>query len=519
MPGGLFLGVTTKISRLQWARHQGRWFGKWHVYLGIIAGFIVSIVGVTGSILVFENEIDRALNPKLFTVLAQQHKMSFAEIIPVVRRNYPGLQIDYIYNEHDSPVAAYRISTFKTKTETFINPYTGTICGKRIQESSFIHVVTEIHRTLLVPVAGRYIVGISSLILFILTITGLRMWVPKKWKQLKSVLTVNFKAGFKRQNYDWHNVLGFYSSPVVLLLSLTGFCFTFSMIVIPMLFVLSGKSPQGVGKLLGAKSAYTAGVTPLPLQNVLVIGEATMPGSRIAGLSLPNSPMGNYRMDMLSKGLPKSGKREMLIVDQYTGKILLNSRTDFPNIGNAYLSWLGPVHFGSFGGLPTKILAVIGGLMPLALFITGFVIWYPRWKKQKKIAAKRLSEEEIEAATEAHVAEHDRLSSWQYSTLNLRKGFRYALWFILFAALAGALYGLFSGVIVQPAVFAVAFTCVLVVIHFVLALLCILFNMLFLAPFKKGSRMLIRYFSLSLSFLVVFLFFYWLLVNTGMKIF
>ena len=506
------------MSRLQWARHQGRWFGKWHVYLGIIAGFIVSIVGITGSMLVFEDEIDRALNPKLFSVLAQKHKMSFAEVLPLVKQQHPDLKIDYIYNPEDSPTAAYRISTYKTGTETFINPYTAEISGKRIHESSLMRVINNIHRTLLIPVAGRYIVGISALILFVLTITGLRLWIPKKWKQIKSVLTVNFKAGFKRQNYDWHNVLGFYSSPVVLLLSLTGFCFTFAVVVVPLLFVLSGKSPQGVAKLLGAKSVYTAGAKPLPPDSILYTAEKAMPGSRIAGMALPNSPLGNYRLDIVSKGLPRSGKREMLIIDQYTGKLLLNSRADFPNIGNAYLSWLGPIHFGSFGGLPTKILAVIGGLMPLALFITGFIIWYPRWKKQKKIVAQKRSQEEIEAAIEVHMAEHDQLTAWQYFTLNARKGFRYALWFVLFAALSGALYGLFSGVIIQPAVFAVAFATILVVLHFLVALLCFLVHLLLL-PLKRGSRMLIRYFYLSLSFLLVFLFFYWLLVNTGMKIF
>ena len=65
--------MASKTKRaLEWAKHQKRWFGKWHTYVGIIAGGILAFVGLTGSILVFQDEIDRALNKELFDVIAQQ---------------------------------------------------------------------------------------------------------------------------------------------------------------------------------------------------------------------------------------------------------------------------------------------------------------------------------------------------------------------------------------------------------------------------------------------------------------
>ena len=76
-------------KKLNWAKHQKRWFGKWHLYLGIIAGAIVAFVGVTGSILVFQDEIDRALNPNLFEVIAQKQKMPIEDIVPLIKKNYP----------------------------------------------------------------------------------------------------------------------------------------------------------------------------------------------------------------------------------------------------------------------------------------------------------------------------------------------------------------------------------------------------------------------------------------------
>jgi uncharacterized iron-regulated membrane protein len=524
-------------NRTPWGKHQKRWFGKWHLYLGIIAGLIVAVVGITGSILVFRDEIDSALNPSLFHALKAQRRLPLQEVMPLVERRYPQLQYHYIYAPDKSPTSTYQLYNYKTGEQYFINPYTGETCGKRLFESGFVETVTDIHRTLLIPVAGRYIVGLSSLVLLILTITGLRLWIPGKWQHLKAVLTVNFKAGAKRQNYDWHNVVGFYTAPVVSLLSLTGFCITFSILVIPLLFTLSGKPPQGAAQLLGAKSVYTPHAQRLPLRSVVAIAAREMPGSTVAGVALPADSTGNFRLDMKTAGLPRTGKREMLIVDQYSGKILLNSRRDFPGVANAYLSWLSPIHFGDFGGLPTQVLAIIGGLAPAVLFVTGFIIWYPRWKKQRNkkqpvvAAAGVFTGEYLQEAEEDStllLRKHRQQTAapvtaaqpvWHYFGYSLKKGLIYGGWCIVTGAVMGALYGVVSGIVVQPAVFTIAFCCTLVVANYLVALPCFLFHLLFLVPFKKGSRRLIRYFALSSGMLVVFVAAYCLLLNTGMKIF
>ncbi|WP_316824823.1 PepSY-associated TM helix domain-containing protein [Pedobacter miscanthi] len=518
-----------QAKSLNWAKHQKRWFGKWHLYVGIIAGAIVAFVGLTGSILVFQDDIDRALNPNLFEVIAQKQKLPVEDIVPLIKKNYPKIKIDYLLlNDVKNPNEAYSITNLKTNEQTFINPYNGKITGKRIYTSSFIRVVTELHRTLLIPVAGRYICGLASLCLLILTISGLRLWIPKKWKQLKTVLTVRFSGSFKRQNYDWHNSLGFYSSPFVAILSLTGFSITFSTLVIPLLFLLSGKSPQGVAKLLGAKSAWHAQANPLPLKDIVAAVKEKMPDGYIGGIAFPADKMGTYRLDVVSGNLPKVGKREMLVVDQYTGKTLLNSRKDFPNVGNAYLSWLTPIHYGSFGGRPTQVIAIIAGLMPFALFITGFIIWWPRYKKQKKGKKHKTKESKLDEQAQSPTLVKDGKAEvikaplpklGRYFLINFKSGFKYAAIILAISSIMGALYGLPSGIVIQPAIFVVAFSCVMVCLNFICALLSEIFNILFLVPFRKGSHKVTRYFALSAAFFICYLTVYIVLLNTGLEVF
>ncbi|MGY0035679.1 PepSY domain-containing protein [Pedobacter sp. NJ-S-72] len=283
----------------------------------------------------------------------------------------------------------------------------------------------------------------------------------------------------------------------------------------PLLFIFSGKNPAGLQQVFGAKSAYTKNIQPLPLKQIIERVVNQMPDAKIGGVALPDGKFGSYRFDMISGNLPKEGRREMLTVDQYTGKILLNSRKDFPNVGNAYLSWLTPIHYGSFGGLPTQILALIGGLIPLTLFITGFIIWWPRFKKRK---LKREKRKDIVLEKPVKLIKI-KLSLWQNFKNNLCSGFKYAAISWPLMVLSGVLYGLISGIVLQPAVFIIAFTCVLVSLNFTCAFLAEIFNVLFLLPFKKGSSGITRYFSISLSFFIVFMIGYILVLNTGLNVF
>ena len=508
--------MLSKISnwKLNWARHQKRWFAKWHLYLGIIAGAIVSIVGITGSILVFQDEIDAALNPKLYKVLEQQHKISVPEIIPIVQQKHPGLKINYIEaQDDDSPNAAYRAYSFATDEQVFINPYNGELSGKRLNSGGFISIVMNIHRTLLIPVIGRYIVALASLCLIILTISGLRMWLPQKWKYLKQSLTINFKAGFKRKNYDWHNVLGIYSAPIIVLIAATGIGITLYVFLLPVFYGLDGKRPMDTEKLFLSKSVYVKNAQPLPPAQIASLAVQEIKGATLHGISMPSDSTGCYNLYMqVSNKNPRPHKVELLVYDQYSGKLLLDSRKDVPVAAKAFMNWLIPIHYGAFGGMPTRILALLSGLIPAALFITGFIIWWPRYKRRKKVAHEHpLKKIFNEAAT--------KNSLWSYFLLNAKNGFRYALWIVLIAAVFGALYGLISGVIIPMAVFSVCYIAILVLLNFIVAIPVFTINLVVFTPFKKGSRLVVRYFALSLSFFIVFFIFYQLLMNTGLKIF
>ncbi|UHG92009.1 PepSY-associated TM helix domain-containing protein [Spirosoma oryzicola] len=382
-------------KKKNWASHQKTWYGKWHVWLGLIAGTIILIVSLTGTILVYRDEIDQALNPKLFKAPAQGQKLSFGQITEQLKRDHPDWKPEFLFraegdNHENLPYRAH-LEGKEPEREIFVNPYTGAVTGSRIHDSAFIDIVLEIHRTLLIPVVGRYVVGISALILVILTISGLRLWIPRQWKYLQSRLVIKRNASLSRQNYDLHQVLGLYSSPMVLLIALTGVVITFLTIIAPVMFLVSFEKPKSLAQILNNKSVYVKGAKPISIDSAVAIAQrAFPPKSEIRGVVFPDGVKGAYAVYGQGPYVTKTGDNNFLYVDQYSGKINFNTAVDLPNTGKMYLNWVTPIHYGTFGGSVTRVVAFIASLIPSILFITGLVIWWPRWKgKAKKKLRKR----------------------------------------------------------------------------------------------------------------------------------
>ncbi|MGF1636228.1 MAG: PepSY-associated TM helix domain-containing protein [Cyclobacteriaceae bacterium] len=365
-------------------RHQKRWYGQWHTWMGIFAGSILFIVSFTGALLVFEDELDMWFYPQLFDFEENNELMPLHEVFHKVRADHPQIDLFTIY--HWQTLNNAYIMNFEKNHEYYqaiVNPFTGKVTGTRIYQKTIMGFIKHLHRTLLIPEIGRYIVGIASLFMVILMITGLRLWIPRHWKMLKERLTVRRGASFKRQNYDLHNTLGFYFSPFITLISITGVAITFSNLVILTLFIVNFQSPQSIGDILGKQSTYQTNLAGIPIEKILFRAQADMPHAEIRGFQIPRDSVGAYTVNFVAESEAKTGDHSFATYDQYTGDKLLNTETDFANTGKIPLNWLTTVHYGSFGGMSTRIIALLASLVAPMLFVSGFIIWYSRWKKRK----------------------------------------------------------------------------------------------------------------------------------------
>lgn len=86
-----------------------------------------------------------------------------------------------------------------------------------------------LHRWLLDPTkaVGKLVVGICTVFFIVILLSGLFIWLPKKWSKVKNNLQVKYKAGFARKVLDLHRVWGIYCMLMLLLLCFTGLMWSF----------------------------------------------------------------------------------------------------------------------------------------------------------------------------------------------------------------------------------------------------------------------------------------------------
>ncbi len=245
--------------------------------------------------------------------------------------------------------------------------------GDRQRETAFFSRVLDLHYALLSGDIGMIIVGIAALLLFILSMTGIVLWPG--WKKLISGFKIKWKAHPKRLNYDLHKVAGIVTAVFLAIIALTGFCWNFYDQSYPVIYAatLTPKPPE-VKSTVGSK-------LPLSLSAALRQSELALPGATTTFITLPTTPDAVFEF---YKQVPQDSEafNSYVKVDQYSGKVLDMQDSRVAKLGDRVLNSFTPLHYGTFWGLPTRILYVFVGLAPTLLMITGFVMW--RYRKSMK---------------------------------------------------------------------------------------------------------------------------------------
>ena len=105
--------------------------------------------------------------------------------------------------------------------------------------------------------------------------------------------------------------------------------------------------------------------------------DAALPGAKTTYISFPTTPESVF---MVGKQFPEEKEvwRSRVYLDRYTGEVLQVRNSRLLSLGDQVVDFFNPLHYGTFGGLPTRVLYVFVGLAPTILMITGFVMWQYR---------------------------------------------------------------------------------------------------------------------------------------------
>jgi uncharacterized iron-regulated membrane protein len=194
-----------------------------HLWSGIGIGLYVLLVSVTGSVLVYRNELYRAATQDPIIVAESGPRLNDEQLKAAVTRAYPGYSVLSIGRRQnpDQAVSIALKGRGRLKNRLF-NPYTGADLGDSVPLGILmVSRLLKLHDDLLGGTTGRSINGIGALLIAALAFTGIVVWWPgiRTWRRS---LTVPRNAGWQRFIWGLHGMLGFWTFGVILLFAISG---------------------------------------------------------------------------------------------------------------------------------------------------------------------------------------------------------------------------------------------------------------------------------------------------------
>lgn len=205
-------------------------FGKIHLWLGIPLGLIISLVCISGAILVFDNELSRMFNPgRYYVAEVTGEPIPVETLVPMVSAQLDGQEITSV-NIPSDPKRTYSMGVSGGfRSAAYVNQYTGELIEVHSRSDSFMFTMMRLHRWLLdgSRTVGKQVVGYSVLLMVLIILSGLVIWWPKNRAQMKANLKIKTSATKARFWRDLHVSGGFYMALALLVLALTGLTWSF----------------------------------------------------------------------------------------------------------------------------------------------------------------------------------------------------------------------------------------------------------------------------------------------------
>jgi uncharacterized iron-regulated membrane protein len=356
-----------------------------HLWLALIVGPIVGVVSLTGAIVVFRYELNRMTTPGTAYVAPQQQKprLTLDDMAARIQAEHPGDKFRTVGWEA-GPDTAWNFraqSPDGHRIHTFINQYTGEIGGRDDYHGKWMQWVYDLHADLLAGDTGEFVNGFVGLTLLILSITGLIVWWPGTSHWLFG-FTYAWRTGWKRQNYDLHKVIGFYSSVAVMVVTASGMTYSF-----PSLSRMIAERITGTKVMTDAPKAETRWRDrKVPMEQYIRVAEQTQPGANAIQLNFPQKPGDPVTVRTMEQ--PHDWHRiglNYVYLEPADARVVRSLRFSEANAGTKAILFMYPLHFGRFGGhwnrpalYAVMIAYVILGVAPFALMISGYLMYWNR---------------------------------------------------------------------------------------------------------------------------------------------
>lgn len=194
-----------------------------HLWSGVSAGLYILFISVTGSVLVYSNELYVAATPEPLISHDSRPRLSDEALADAASRAYPGYELAGL-RRPSNPDEAVEVTLRRgdeSRTRLF-DPRSGEDLGRPATMGIWlVSTLIELHADLLAGPVGRKVNGLGAGAVLLVAVTGLVIWWPgiARWRRS---LVLRRGVGWKRLVWDLHSTIGFWSFVFIVVFALSG---------------------------------------------------------------------------------------------------------------------------------------------------------------------------------------------------------------------------------------------------------------------------------------------------------
>lgn len=387
-----------------------------HLWGGLLVALYIIAIGVSGSILVFKEELmpkprvsvgevdytactaDQLIHAMDVADTVVPGMKSFLASCPTPANSLFTVTVRPQLKPARGPVPRGGGRPVMPQRTVYLHPHTAAVLGTADRESSWLETVEQLHVNLLLGRNGRLWNGIGATALLALTITGIVLWWPgiRNWTR---ALKVDFHKSWKRINFDLHSALGFWTLFFTLTWALTGMYFTW-----PKLFTTPiGKISTIVTANYPAMQMREASNklhsqpqqvqdAPTDVRGMIAEAQRQSPDGHLEGVFYGMGPQPVFTIYMARGILGDYSNTDFVYFDQRSGQHMYTWHRGQNHTLGDWLVWLvAPLHFGTSWGQTVKALWALLGLALPALTITGMLMYWNRWLSKRWAAIRPIN--------------------------------------------------------------------------------------------------------------------------------
>ncbi|HUC98853.1 MAG TPA: PepSY domain-containing protein [Candidatus Polarisedimenticolaceae bacterium] len=389
-----------------------------HLIAAVVAGAVIFLMSATGVILMYEHQIveyaereQRSITPPAGAAM----RLSLDELVAKARVfNTEGRATSLVLR--NEPTASIAIAFGRDGT-VYVNPYTGAVLGKESKLHDWFHDVTDWHRWLGREGEGRAtaraITGACNLAFFWLSITGVYLWWPRSWhwRGLKSSLLFNSGLRGKARDWNWHNVIGFWSSSVLVVLTLTAAVMSYPR-ANDLLYTLTGSEPppRAQGPAPGGQAQQRRGEGEARERKSMASFDAFFARAQqqahawtMMMMRLPPPGDGPVTVMIQEPSAPHMFARSQLTLNRSSAEILKWEPYAAARTGRKLRVWVRGLHTGEAFGFVGQTVAGLASLGGCFLVWTGFAMAWRRFRYRNR-HPERMGERSRTEQDEIHSA-------------------------------------------------------------------------------------------------------------------